>query len=154
MATRAHTTRRAVFAGLAAGIAGGVPALAAPADPIFAAIEAHRAAADVFERAWIAWDEADSFVLVNKTKLDAAQRRRIADLKTEADQLDGAAAATFVSLLAVKPTTFAGLRAITEYLACDYAGVVEPAHHYERGSLDEQALAAIVATIRDFTLAA
>ncbi|MGB5083205.1 MAG: hypothetical protein WBO09_01070 [Methylocystis silviterrae] len=60
---KAQTTRRAVMAGLAAAPVAGLPAIAGAVvgpDPIFAAIERHKAAWRVFEDCCVLTDEVGS----------------------------------------------------------------------------------------------
>lgn len=101
----ATSTRRAVLAGAAALPALSVPALASIAgDPIFAAIERHRAAYVVrMEKCQIQSETAD---------YDPAN----ADIVAAADDACDEASAAANALLVTPPTTMAGILALLQYV--------------------------------------
>ena len=81
------------------------------ADPVYAAIEAHREAYDVFMDVW---DRTrgmmDLYDRAETDKAAAAERRRFS-------QLEMAEESTFNALLATRPTTKAGAIACVEHVA-------------------------------------
>jgi hypothetical protein len=97
------TNRRAVITGIAAGATAltlaAVPGLALPVDPVFAAIDAHRAAIAEFNRL-LALDMA----VGDCSAIEAALRVEVATAK---------------ALVATAPTTRAGLRALAAHLRED-----------------------------------
>lgn len=101
------TTRRAILAGAAAVPALAVPAIAAEPDPIFAALEAHKAA----WHAYIDFIRAPAYAGVVRVPPDLEQR---------AVELLDEAHSVAETMLDVRPTTVGGVIALLDYLyECD-----------------------------------
>jgi hypothetical protein len=90
------TSRRAILAGAASLPALNIPAQAAQPDPIFAAIERHRAARAVW------WESPDG-----ETNEESENRL---------DRAGGAAEQTLADVLSTKPTTIAGCVALLRHV--------------------------------------
>jgi hypothetical protein len=111
----AVTDRRAVLGAILAGgsylsVPGSPVANASIADPVYAAIERHRQAYDVFMDAW---GQTHVLTLYDRAKADegaAAELRRFRELEIEEE-------AALSSLLATRPTTKAGAIACVKHVA-------------------------------------
>ena len=111
-------TRRSAIAGLAIGVL--VPAASAmPTDPIYAAIDSHRAAhLRESELCAIAGD---------MTKMDSGKPAADAATSAASDAADDAA----VALTNIRPTTLAGIVALLAYIDDFNCGRVGDSEHYQ-----------------------
>jgi hypothetical protein len=111
----ATADRRAV---LGAVLAGGaclpfpscVAASISLADPVYAAIERHRQAYDVFMDTWGQTNWATVYDRIKTDEEAAARHRRYCELETAEEE-------AFHALLATRPTTKAGVIACVEHVA-------------------------------------
>jgi hypothetical protein len=114
--TPTDTTRRRLLAVAAGGaVAAAIPARAYPghaADPIFAAIEKHRAACIV----WDAAVDVQSVFPDSAKRRTAEQQRQLDDLNDAVDDAREPLVDAGVDLVATKPTTLAGIVAAVSYM--------------------------------------
>jgi hypothetical protein len=119
------TTRRTVFGALAAfAAAPAAVAVAAMPDPLFPALEAHKAASAAWEVALTAWKDATfrtspSGRSHRRSKQLEQQIKHLWRLEEEANEEHKSAT---MELLSTMPTTMRGLTAALEYMGNDYDG--------------------------------
>jgi hypothetical protein len=142
-------SKRDILAGAAAAAipaiarASSPPAIGSEADPIFAAIEAHREAMKAWDGALKAWYRLEETLRFQKPKPG------IAEAEEHANALDDRESDAAAELVATTPTTLAGALAVLRYVMGYYDGESETFPGQSHDLLDDEAFLSFVDGIGD-----